>query len=546
MASTKLLVIALTLFAVPLAGCFGSDGFDFEPGMGFKETGRTVHLRMWVEDLVDVPIYPGFNANLWAFCAAAKDPNDAYSVAAIEYRDQDGLVIDAAGNIRDASEGQCSVPGPQLRVKQGDRVIVDFENNHFHPHTIHWHGQFVPWESDGVPGSTQESVTAGNSFRYDFIAKRAGTLWYHCHVDTQFHVMQGLYGVIIVEPQETEWEPKGIDNEYTLVYSNLIRDQVETIPLEEGEEIDPHANHRHGATCGASGIPGCQNPPVEADPDVFLLNGHSFPNTAKRDDTLITLAPGERVRLRILNAGPFSIETLHPHGHDLLVTHKDGNPLPPGSRYWVDTLTIGPGERYDVVLEGHAGREGIWVFHSHITSHVTNDGMYPGGALTKIVYPGFEDDHAPYAGGAELPGGVGYKPPLVIPADFMNSTTFAYVGQNLPAGVQADAAWSFDVTMPCAARSASVMAKLDPGNAITGAMSEVTVQILNPDGSLAGELSLDASTLQDTLVIPGLNLTKGAFPVTATGRIVDANLELSVFVDYFESEGQLYPAGRSC
>ncbi len=545
MAFTKLLLTALALFAVPLSGCFGSSGFDFEPGTGFKETGRTVHLRMWVEDLVEVPVYPGFNANLWAFCAEAKDPNDDYSVAAIEYRSQDGLVIDAAGNIRDASEGKCSVPGPQLRVKQGDRVIVDFENNHFHPHTIHWHGQFVPWESDGVPGSTQDSVAAGNSFRYDFIAKRAGTLWYHCHVDTQFHVMQGLYGTIIVEPQETEWEPKDIDKEYTLVYSNLRRELVETQPLAEGEEIDPHKDHRHGASCGASGIQGCQNPKVDVTPDVFLLNGHSFPNTAKRNDTLIELAPGERVRLRILNAGPVSIETLHPHGHDMLVTHKDGNPLPPGARYWVDTLPIGPGERYDVVIEGVEGREGIWVFHSHITTHVTNDGMYPGGALTKIVYPGFEDNHMPFSG-AELPGGVGFKPALVIPADLMNSTTISFAGTNFPDGVQATGSWSFDVAMPCAARSASVMVRLDPGNAVTGALSEVTVQILKPDGSLEGTLTATANELQQTLSIPGLNLTAGQYSLAVGGRVVDANVELSVFLDYFESEDQLYPAGRSC
>ncbi len=546
MVSSKFLLAALTLLAVPLAGCFGGSGFNFEPGAGFTETGRTVHLRMWVEDLVDVPVYPGFNANLWAFCAEAKDPNDAYSAAAVELREQDGTVIDSAGNIRDASEGKCSVPGPQLRVKQGDRVIVDFENNHFHPHTIHWHGQFVPWESDGVPGSTQDSVAAGGSFRYDFIAKRAGTLWYHCHVDTQFHVMQGLYGVIIVEPQETEWEPKDIDNEYTLVYSNLIRDLVETVPLAEGEEIDPHKDHKHGASCGASGIQGCQNPPIEAEPDVFLLNGHSFPNTVKRDDTLIQLEPGERVRLRILNAGPFTIETLHPHGHDLLVTHKDGNPLPPGSRYWVDTLTIGPGERYDVLLEGHTGREGIWVFHSHITSHVTNDGMYPGGGLTKIIYPGFEDDMAPFASGAELPGGLPYKAPLVIPADLFNSTTLSYSGTNVVSGLQAEDQWAFDVALPCAARSASVMVRLDPGNAVTAAASNVAIQVLNPDGSLAGTLNADGTSLQQTLTIPGLNLTAGEYQLALTGQVVDANVELSVFVDYFESEDQLYPAGRSC
>src|SRR5919112_1615255 len=101
-----------------------------------------------------------------------------------------------------------SETGRTLRVHQGDRIKVEFSHSHFHPHTIHWHGQFVPWESDGAPGVTQDAVESGGAITYDFIASRAGTLWYHCHVDTQLHVMQGLYGMIIVEPQDTEYEPE--------------------------------------------------------------------------------------------------------------------------------------------------------------------------------------------------------------------------------------------------------------------------------------------------------------------------------------------------
>ncbi len=544
---TPLLALVLTLPA--LAGCIGattSNGSDFEPGTGWEPTGNTVHLRMWVEDLTQTPVYPGFNANLWAFCAEAADPNDAYSAAAIEYREQDGILMDRNSNTRPAEGDKCSVPGPQLRVKQGDRVIVDFQNDHFHPHTIHWHGQFVPYESDGVPGSTQDSVAQGQSFRYDFIAKRAGTLWYHCHVDTQFHVMQGLYGMMIVEPQDESLEPKDIDKEYSLVLSNLVRDLVEYIPPKEGEVVDPHAAHKHGGACGASGIQGCQNPAHDLEPDVFLLNGHSFPKTVERDDTLISLAPGERVRVRILNAGPVTMETLHPHGHDFLVTHKDGNPLPINARYWVDTLTIGPGERYDVVLEGHEDREGIWVLHTHITSHVTNDGQYPGGMLTKIVYPGFVDAHSPYADGAELPGGQPYREPVVLPDDYSDDERFNFMAASgAIQGVSGD--WWFDVGLKCAIRNGvHFVADLETYDPVSAQAADLTVTINDPDGALATTLQLGGDAIRDEWMPDPATLKEGNYTVAITGNAGDSVLTLRVAVDYYDSMAALEATGHSC
>ena len=191
----KALLGASLLLFVTLSGCFGfSSENDFEPGEDYKPTGKTIKLRSTVLDLLDKPVYPGLNVNAWAFCFKALDPEDQYSVDAVEYfPDQ---VVDVANP---EWQGTCSMPGPTIRVNQGDKVIVQFENNHVHHHTIHWHGQYVPNHSDGVPGSTQDSVAPGDTFTYEFEAKRAGTLWYHCHVDTQLHVMQGLYDMFIVE-----------------------------------------------------------------------------------------------------------------------------------------------------------------------------------------------------------------------------------------------------------------------------------------------------------------------------------------------------------
>lgn len=543
----SILPLLIAAAFLPLSGCLGGDGgYDYVPGEGFEETGNTVHLRMWVEDMVQADIYPGFKANLWAFCAEPANPDDQYSRDAIEYREPTGLVqrlqSDNTYLTDEDATSKCSVPGPQLRVQQGDRVIVDFENKHFHPHTIHWHGQFVPWESDGVPGSTQDSVAPPGQFRYDFIAKREGTLWYHCHVDTQFHVMQGLYGIIIVEPQDESHEPEDIDKEYSLVFSNLIRDQVEYIPPAPGEVFDPHADHKAGGghACGvSSGFQGCQNPPVDPEPDVFMINGVSAPNTFQRDDTLIVVEPEDRVRIRMLNAGPFTVETIHLHGHDMLITHRDGVPLP--EPFWVDTITIGPGERYDAVVQAEHGKEGIWVMHTHITSHVTNDHEYPGGMLTKLVYQSVLDEFGttqPFLG-VELPGGDPARRSVTLPDDFPDRELI-----DLPDQDSGElATWSFPVEAACAVRGIHVDGDIVPDTMVTGALAAITAELVGPDGTTHFTADLGGQdpmgfvwTINETT--DGLKVADmfdGDYTIRLAGQSLGNTADLSVFVDYYRT-----------
>lgn len=547
---TRLLVIALPLLAVTFAGCFsGSDEWDFKPGENFEVTGKTVHLRMWVVDMVQSEIYPGFQANLWAFCAEAADPNDAYSRNAIEHRNAVGRVgiIKADDTIEydDAAAEKCSVPGPQIRVKQGDRVIVDFVNNHFHAHTIHWHGQYVPWESDGVPGNTQDSVVKDSSFTYDFIARRAGTMWYHCHVDVQFHVMQGLYGVIIVEPQETKWEPKDIDREFTLVLSTLKRELVQYDP----SVTNPHAGHGVHTQCGASGVPGCQNPSIDVTPDTYLINGRSAPNTMMDDQTVVKIDEGERVRIRFLNAGE-TVETIHTHAHDMQVTHIDGNPLHPNARYFVDTLMIGPAQRYDVVIEGIA-EPGAWMMHTHVEDHVTNDFQFPGGMMTMIVYPGYEDKMRTFS--AEAWGGLALPPDLTVPDDVLfadqvrANTAPGGVHDALSGQTAAElASWSFDVVRPCAVDDVTVTVRVLPDNEAFLPFTDVDVSMIDPGGATRpGSGAADEEGLfrwtfdtKDTLSSDdggaGLEmLQNGTYTVKVDGNTVDSTIVLNVLVDYF-------------
>ena len=512
------LLAALTaLLAASLSGCFGGESEAFVPGTNYKETGRIVHLKATVVDLAGQDIYPGFKANLWAYCFAPVDPADTYSANAVEAREP------LAGDIVPAGweRGQCGVPGPTLRVKQGDHVKVEFSNSHFHPHTIHWHGQFVPWESDGVPGGTQDTVASGGSFTYDFIAKKAGTLWYHCHVDTQLHVMQGLYGVIIVEPQDDRWEPKDVDHDETIVISSLRRELVEAIP--------GVALHNHPAGC-ASGFVGCENPAVKVQPDVFLLNGHSLPYTLDDPATMLHPKEGERMRLRFVNAGT-TIEEMHPHGHDMLVTHKDGNPIPPNQRLWVDTLIIGPGERYDVILEGN--NPGIWAFHTHVTDHETNCWKAPGGMHTMIVYDGYQDQMGAFRG--EALATCSYQSELVLPDDFQDSAKFDF-GTVTPAEPVSQS-WSFPVTLACAVRKLDVRARLETV-ATTAAFNDIQVGIRDAGGTDVATYAL-GEVRNATYALEGTSLSdlrQGNYTLTLTAnQALEATVELSMAIDNYET-----------
>ncbi|MDQ2683758.1 MAG: multicopper oxidase domain-containing protein, partial [Chloroflexota bacterium] len=92
------------------------------------------------------------------------------------------------------------VPGPEIRVREGDLVRIELINELPVPTTIHWHGLFVPNAMDGVAGLNQAPVAPGESFTYEFVAKPTGTRWYHSHTDPAVQVPMGLYGAFIVEP----------------------------------------------------------------------------------------------------------------------------------------------------------------------------------------------------------------------------------------------------------------------------------------------------------------------------------------------------------
>ena len=289
------------------------------------------------------------------------------------------------------------VPSPTIRVEEGDRIKIHLRNTHYFPHTIHLHGTIHPNAMDGVPDITQEAVRPGDQFTYEFIAKNPGTHWYHCHVQPDVHVLMGLVGMLIIEPNRPNNNfshlvpgageikdlakatiEEGYQREYSLVYTD-IDSQLNRIveDYKDPRQIEKKMHREYDST--------------KRKADIFLLNGRSFPFTLR--DTLIRVKKNERVKLRILNAGDRTL-SLHTHGHHPILTHADGYPVLGSARVTRDVFTIGPAQRIDLDLRTtpdtyYASGPGVWVMHDHTEHTVTNKGISPGGDMTAITYKGF-------------------------------------------------------------------------------------------------------------------------------------------------------------
>ncbi len=234
------------------------------------------------------------------------------------------------GAMADAMAYNGTVPGPEIRVTEGDKVRVVVKNDMKAQSTaVHFHGQAVPNAMDGVPFVTQPPIKTGETFTYEFTAKNVGSSMYHSHHNAAEQVTRGLLGAFIVDRKDKSKDP-AYDSDYTLILND--------------------------------GVGG------------FTLNGKGFPYTQP-----IIAKLGEKIRIRYMNEG-LMIHPMHLHGLEQLVFAADGWNLP--QPYFCDTLNIAPGQRWDVIVTAHT--PGVWAFHCHILNHAESaHGMF--GMVTAIV-----------------------------------------------------------------------------------------------------------------------------------------------------------------
>jgi FtsP/CotA-like multicopper oxidase with cupredoxin domain len=272
------------------------------------------------------------------------------------------------------------VPGPEIRVEEGEIIRVVLKNYLPEGTTIHWHGIPIANAMDGVPGVTQQIVKPGETFVYEFEAKPAGTYLYHSHA--KYQLDQGLYGPLIIEspkPQES------YDREFSLMLEDwVMRDGGGTAqtrrrpPMGRGM-MGGMMRGRMGGMMGGmlqrnmgAGFSGA--PLLEPYYDGYAVNGRIYPAVAP-----LAVKKGERVKLRLMNASSATIYYLQLAGHVLTITHTDGNRIQPIE---TDVLRIGMGERYDVMFT--ANNPGHWFLAA------SDEGFGEGQLRVPIRYNGVQ------------------------------------------------------------------------------------------------------------------------------------------------------------
>lgn len=303
------------------------------------------------------------------------------------------------------------IPSPVIRVEQGDKVTISLENTHYLPHTIHFHGVDHPFSADhamphdelskhlhgvgtdGVAETSEMPAMPGKALIYQFQPRQAGTMFYHCHVQANVHILMGMQGMFVVEEDRpNNWlqtlniggglvrHPsqavrENFDREYDLHFEDVFKDLAATIQTNNDPRLTILDQHRKWDI-------------TDDTADYYLMNGNSFPYTIK--NSLIIVGPNEKVKLRVLNGGAEGV-AFHTHGFRPTITHLDGIPVPEGNQITRDVIWIASAQRADlslITIDNGLNNygEGVWIFHDHREAAQTNDGIYPGGTINAIAF----------------------------------------------------------------------------------------------------------------------------------------------------------------
>ncbi len=238
------------------------------------------------------------------------------------------------------------VPGPLLRMREGQRVAVEVVNDTDVPEYVHWHGLFVPSDVDGVEEEGTPPVPPHGRRRYQFVAKPAGSRWYHSHTEAMLDLHRGTYtgqfGFLMIDSPN---DPGRYDQEVFLA----LRDWQPYLTTMDPDEERPD--------------PSDPMPEKPATPDP-RPNGLevSAPLYSINDKMLgagepLRVRSGQRILMHLLNASASQIHRVALSGHSFQVIALDGNTVPAPQP--VDIIEIAPGERVDAIVE--MNRPGVWI-----------------------------------------------------------------------------------------------------------------------------------------------------------------------------------------
>jgi multicopper oxidase len=256
-----------------------------------------------------------------------------------------------------------SLPGPTIRVREGDTVVVRLHNDLPEPTTIHWHGmtQLETWQMDGVANVSQEPIPPGQTFEYRFKAEPAGTHLWHSHTGVQYG--EGMFGVLIVDALEDPYRDN-YDVEHTVCINDWFHEPGTVIlsNLEKGVYMEPMKMGGGSSSGGAMNAAAAEtyNGPDLGDVPYqsALINGKGRFGASNSPLEVFAVEPQQRVRFRMANIGTTYEMRVHLDGHRMTMIAVDGIPIAPST---VDSVTLDVGERCDVIVEMNQAVANYWL-----------------------------------------------------------------------------------------------------------------------------------------------------------------------------------------
>jgi CopA family copper-resistance protein len=327
----------------------------------------------------------------WARSATPEGPRALPSLSGTDI----ALTIDHASWSIDGRNGHAvtvndSLPAPILRLKEGQTVRLSVTNRLHETASIHWHGILVPFQMDGVPGVTFPGIPAGQTFVYEFPIIQSGTYWYHSHSGLQ--EQEGLYGPIVIEPKGHD--PVAYDRDYVVMLSDFsflhahkifekMKQDAEVFNYQRQTVAGLLAGQDQSLTERIEWAKMLMEPTDISDVTgaayTFLINGHG-----PTDNWTALFKPGERVRLRFINAGAQTVFNVRIPGLKMTVVAADGQNVRPVE---VDEFQIGNAETYDVIVRPTEDRAFTLVTESADRSGMGRATLAPRFGMTAPVPP---------------------------------------------------------------------------------------------------------------------------------------------------------------
>lgn len=267
--------------------------------------------------------------------------------------------VNITGAARTAMTINGSLPGPILRWREGDTVTLRVRNRLKEDTSIHWHGIILPANMDGVPGLSFHGIAPDGMYEYKFKVNQNGTYWYHSHSGLQEQV--GVYGALVIDAKEPE--PFSYDRDYVVLLSDWTDENPTRVLAKLKKQSDYYNQHKRTVGDFIDDVSEMGWSAAVADrkmwaemkmspTDLADVSGYTYTylmnGQAPDGNWTGIFKPGEKIRLRFINASAMTYFDVRIPGLKMTVVAADGLHVKPVS---VDEFRIAVAETYDVIIE---------------------------------------------------------------------------------------------------------------------------------------------------------------------------------------------------